>query len=542
MYVATIPNRNSPPAILLRRGYREGGKAKTETIANITDWEPERIEALKRALRGEFDGIVDGVDPINERIFGVLYVLEKLADRIEITKALGKTRMGKLALFLVLARIADQGSRLSAVRWAKDHCVAEILGLTDLHTKELYLALDWLSAHQERIEKKLFKAYMKKKGCPLILVLYDATRAYLEGECNELGAFGYAPDGKKAKEQIVVGLLTAGDGEPLSVKVFEGNTADPSTIFDQIDVLKRRFGIEDVVFVGDRGMVKSKGKEALTENGLKYITALTDPQVRKLLAKDIIQLDLFDQTLCDIEHGHLRLVLYRNEKTRRKEERRRQDKLARLTEKVSERNAVVLQSKRAIPEAGLRKLRAWSKRHKISSFCELNLEDRLLVLTVDDKKKVKDAELDGCYVLETDVTKDKMDAKTVNERYRSLQMVERNFRTLKNGFLELRPIFVRKEERTEGHALCCMLALKIIREANLLLNGSCETPEDDSFQGGLQDALRTMSRWTLHHYKGQGIDFLRLPEMDDVQLAVCQTLAIDPPSKASSRRVMAEAR
>lgn len=135
-----------------------------------------------------------------------------------------------------------------------------------------------------------------------------------------------------------------------------------------------------------------------------------------------------------------------------------------------------------------------------------------------------------------------MDAKTVNERYRSLQMVERNFRTLKNGFLELRPIFLRKEERTEGHALCCMLALKIIRKANLLLNGASETPEDDSFQGGLQDALRTMSRWTLHHYNGEGIEFLRLPDMDEVQLAVCQELAIDPPSKASSRRMMAEAR
>lgn len=407
MYVATIPNRNTPPAILLRKGYREGGKAKTQTIANITDWEPERIEALKRALRGDFDGIVGGVDPINGRIFGVLYVLEKLADRIEITKALGKTRMGKLALFLVLARIADQGSRLSAVRWAKDHCVAEVLGLTNLDKKELYLTLDWLSEHQERIEEKLFKAYIKKKGCPLVLVLYDATRAYLEGECNELGAFGYAPDGKKAKEQIVVGLLTADDGEPLSVKVFEGNTADPSTIYDQIDVLKRRFGIEDVVFVGDRGMVKSKGKQALTDNGFKYITALTDPQVRKLLVKDIIQLDFFDQTLCDIEHGYLRLVLYRNEKTRRKEEKRRQDKLERLTDKVSKRNSLVLQSKRAKPEASLRSLRDWAKRHKISSFCGLELEDRLVVLTVVDKKKTEDAELDGCYVLETGVTKTK---------------------------------------------------------------------------------------------------------------------------------------
>ncbi|MEW6347652.1 MAG: hypothetical protein AB1646_01200 [Thermodesulfobacteriota bacterium] len=160
------------------------------------------------------------------------------------------------------------------------------------------------------------------------------------------------------KEQIVIGLLTADDGEPLSIKVFEGNTGDPITVSHQIDVLKRRFGVQDVVFVGDRGMVKSKGKEALKENGLRYITALTNPQIRKLLGRDIIQLDFFDETVCEIEHDNLRLVLYRNEKIREKEENRRNDKLRRLTELVFKRNVKVAEAKRAKPEAGLRKLTA----------------------------------------------------------------------------------------------------------------------------------------------------------------------------------------
>lgn len=167
MYVAVVPNRNSPPAILLREGYREGGKAKTCTLANITHWKSERIEALTRVLKGEFDGLVAGdVDPITDRIFGVLFILKELADRVGITKALSKTPMGKLALFLVLARIADQGSRLSAVRWAEDHCVAEVLGLDEFDEEDLYRALDWLAARQDKIEKKLYRAYAKKKGFP----------------------------------------------------------------------------------------------------------------------------------------------------------------------------------------------------------------------------------------------------------------------------------------------------------------------------------------------------------------------------------------
>ncbi len=172
MYAAVVPNRNSPPAILLREGRREGAQVKTRTLANITHWKPERIEALRRSLKGEFDGIGLDVDPVVDRNFGVLFVLKRLADRLEITKALGKSRMGKLGLFLVLARIADQGSRLSALRWAEDHCVEEILGLESVHGTEIYEALEWLYDNQGKIEKKLFESYARKTGEPEALVLY----------------------------------------------------------------------------------------------------------------------------------------------------------------------------------------------------------------------------------------------------------------------------------------------------------------------------------------------------------------------------------
>lgn len=182
MYVATIPNRHSPPAILLREGYREGKKVKTRTLANLSHWRPERIDALRRALKGEFDGL--GGEPMCDRIFGVLFVLKQIAERVGLVKVLGQEEMGRCALFLVLARVAHQGSRLSAVRWAQEHAVAEVLGLKDFDENNLYAALDWLAENQARIEDRLYQRYVAQVGRPPVLVLYDVTSSYLEGECK----------------------------------------------------------------------------------------------------------------------------------------------------------------------------------------------------------------------------------------------------------------------------------------------------------------------------------------------------------------------
>jgi len=253
MYIATVPNRKSPPAILLRESYRENGKVKSRTIANLTRWSPERIEALRKAFKGEFDG-VDG-EPISGEIFGVLFALKQLADQVGITRVLGPSEEGRLALFLVLARIAHGGSRLSAVRWAEQHAVSDVLGLEGFDENDLYDALDWLEAEQVRIEQRLYETYVKRTGEPPAMVLYDVTSSYFEGEHNELAEYGYNRDGKKGKKQIVIGLLTGADGEPLAVRVFEGNTADPSTVGEQIELLRQQFGVAEVVFVGDRGMI-----------------------------------------------------------------------------------------------------------------------------------------------------------------------------------------------------------------------------------------------------------------------------------------------
>lgn len=529
MYVARVPNRSSPPAILLRESYREGGKVKTRTVANLSSWPSERVEALRRALKGEFDG-QGGDGPFCDRIFGVLFVLKQIAERLGLVKAFKGAEFAKLALFLVLARLAHQGSRLSAVRWAKEHAVEEVLGLSAFDENDLYDTLDWLAEHQDSIEQQLYRSYLSEVGRPPVLVLYDVTSSYLEGECNELGEYGYNRDGKKGKKQIVIGLLTADDGEPLAVRVFKGNTGDPKTVAAQITALKESFGIEEVVFVGDRGMVKNRGKAALSEAGFRYISALTNAQVRKLMRTNVVQPDLFDTEIQELEWGAKRLVVRCNEVVRRKQAHRRESKLARLHRLIAERNEFVGQSKRADPEAGLRKLSSWSKRHKIARFVTLILEGRKLKLSIDQTLKADDALLDGCYVLETDVPKEKMDAETVDARYRDLQKVERDFRTMKTAMLEVRPIFLRNADRTCAHVFVAMLALKIHRVISAALKRTFGTTDVDPDSITVTDALGSLSRLCFHRYICGDAQVLHLPRLDERQRAIFTALGIRPPS------------
>jgi transposase len=532
MYIATVPNRNSPPAILLREGYRENGKCKSRTIANLSHLPPERIEALRKALRGDFDGFSG--ESVCDRIHGVLFVLHQIATRLGIVRALGKGRMARLLVFLVLARVAHRGSRLSAVRWAKEHAVAEVLGLQQFDEDDLYEALDYAFSNQESIEEQLYRDYVKKNGTAPALVLYDVTSSYLEGEQNALGEYGYNRDGKRGKKQIVIGLLAGSDGEPLAVKVFRGNTTDVQTVGEQIDTVKKRFGVSEVVFVGDRGMVKSKGKQALGEAGLRYITALTDPQVRKLIKSGIIQIELFDETVCEAQCQSRRLILRRNSKVADKEGRRREDKLRKLTDKVQRRNAYVQTHARALGESGLKQLQSWVNRHKLSGFVQLILDGKQLSVEVDQEAKHDDGLLDGCYVLETDVPKDKLGTDSVDARYRDLAMVERNFRSMKTAFLEVRPLFVRTEEHTRGAVFVAMLALKLLRETQSKLAAHFGTTDDDIYAVTVDDALTALGRLCFERLQVEGQSVLRMPRPDARQTEILQALEVSYPSNRTS--------
>lgn len=530
MYVATVPNRSSPPAILLRQSYREHGQVKSRTLANLSHWDPTRIEALRRALRGEFDHLAAA--PTSGPIFAVLFALKQIADQLGLSTAVGKTRSAKLALFLVLARVAHQGSRLSAVRWAQDHAVAEVLGLGSFDEDDLYAALDDLCARQVQIEQALYRQYLRRRGAPPTLFLYDVTSTYLEGQHNALADYGYNRDGKRGKLQIVLGLLADGEGEPLAVRVFAGNSSDPVTVAEQIRIVKQQFGVEELIFVGDRGMVKSKGKQALREAGLRYISALTDPQIRRLLGEGTLQMGLFSEQVCEVEADGVRYLLRKNEAEAAREQHRLKDKLAKLRRKVEQRNEQVNHSLRCQPEAGPRSLQVWAARHKLTGLVELRLEGRTIVLEQKQAALDRVLELAGCYVVVTDVPQEQLSGQDVHDSYLSLQKVERDFRQMKTGLLEVRPVFVRKESRTRGHVFSCLLALKLSREMERRLQASFGTTDANPHAITLPDALAALSRLCLLQYPVDDQTMVtRLPQPDRRQKQILAALGVQLPEK-----------
>jgi transposase len=535
MYIDIVPNRKSPPAVLLREAFREGKKVRKRTLANLSHLEPCRIEALRRALRGDFDHLPES-QPLSGPYFGLLYTLREVAQQLGIVRALGNSRSAKLQLFLVLARLAHAGSRLSAVRWARRQAVEEVLGLGSFDEDDLYSALDLLAERQERIETRLYRHYVKRRGQAPVLFLYDVTSSYLEGEHNELAAYGYNRDRKQGKLQIVVGLLTDRQGEPLAVRVFAGNRQDVTTVGEQIDILKQRFEVSEVVFVGDRGMLKASGKQALQEVGLRYITALTDPQIRKLLHQGTLQMGLFEEQVCEVEAEGRRYVLRKNEAEARRAVHRLEDKLDKLQSWIGDRNQQVLQSSRCQPEAGQRNAQKWIDQHKLASFVKVTLEGRLLQLEIDEQQRQQSLLLAGCYVLETDVAASCLDAQAVHDGYRDLAQVEKDFRTLKTGLLEIRPVFVRKESRTRGHVFACMLALKISRQMQHRLTAQFGTTDAHPHGITLDDAFDSLNRLTLDLYPVEDQLLIpMLPRPDQHQTRILEALKVHLPSKFAKK-------
>ena len=341
MYIATVPNRTSPPAILIRESYRDGKKVKTRTVANITGWPAKRIELLKKLLRGDFDTIaLDNEVSRQGPAIGAIFVLREIARKIGIDEALGRTQKGCRALLLIFARLMIQGSRLKAARWAQEEAVEEVLGIERIHEDDLYETLDWLSKNQAKLEKKFFHA---RHAAPPSLFLYDVTSSYLEGQQNELADYGYNRDKKKGKKQIVIGLLTDPEGDPVAVRVFEGNTNDPKTVAEQIATLTASFGVAETILVGDRGMLKNPQLTSLPE-GFKYITAITKPQIRTLLQKGILQMELFEDALGEVVHEGIRYILRRNPERKREIEQNRGAKLTLLRAFVTAKTSLSCRS------------------------------------------------------------------------------------------------------------------------------------------------------------------------------------------------------
>ena len=458
-----------------------------ETLANLSKLPPDLIELIERHCKHQppppevpgppASGAASSCAIHMGPCYGVLAALDGLAREMGLVQAVGEeSRVQRLALFLVYARLAHRGSRLSAVRWSEDHAVKEILRVGGFDEDDLYAALEDMARRQTSIEAALAP---KPAACPgRAFYLYDVTSVYFEGWENELADFGYKREGKPGKKQLVAGLLTDGTGEPMAIQLYRGNTGDPPTFLDAMQKLKVRFGAQEVAMVGDRGMIKRLGKVALGEAQFCYVTALTDPQIRALLGKKVLQLELFEDKPAEVEVGGKRYVLRCNPQTQARERARRADQWARVQAKITARNQQVEQKPRSKPDSSLKRAQALLTRYRLQGWVKVELAGRKVVWTGDAAARQKQAELDGCYVIESDVPKVVADTQQVHDRYLDLTRVERDFRTLKTGLLELRPIFLRKEGRTRGHALVCLLALKLARELDRRLAPLGLTVED----------------------------------------------------------------
>ena len=394
---------------------------------------------------------------------GSVWLLYAMSKQLGLVQALGPSRQGKLALWQIIARVLDQGSRLSAVRLAGRHAACDILDLDGFNEDDLYDNLDWLAEHQGQIEDRLFKSLYPKQTPGLYL--YDVTSSYLEGTKNELGAFGYNRDGKRGKFQIVIGLLCDSLGQPLSIEVFTGNTSDVKTLARQIHKAADRFGGGPVTFVGDRGMIKGPQIADLAEEGFHYITALTQSQIEKLLSQGVLQMSLFDQPLADVQTDEgLRYILRRNPVRAEEVCQTRQQKLSSLRRRVAEENKYLAEHPRAKAEGALRRVTEYGCKLKVSKWITISVTDRVLEVSVDQAALSEIALLDGCYVLKTDLSCAQADKETVHARYKDLALVEWAFRTSKTAELEMRPIHVRLATRTRGHAFVVMLGYRISQE------------------------------------------------------------------------------
>ncbi len=470
MYVASIPNRNSPPAILLRESYREGAKVKNRTLANLSHWPANKIEALRAVLRGDTAPLAleQGFEIIRTlphgHVAGVLGTLRRLGlDSLLATK---RSRPRDLCEAMIAGRLLEPRSKLALVRALGEQTLssslAQVLGVADADEDELYEAMDWLLERQERIETALAKRHLAEGT----LVLYDVSSTYFEGRHCPLARIGHSRDGRFDRPQIVFGLLTDAEGCPVATEVFDGNTGDPKTVLAQVKKLRERFSLKRVVLVGDRGMITSaRIEEDLKQApGLEWITALRGPAIRKLAHTGALDVSLFDERdLAEIsspDYPGERLVVCRNPLLATERKRKREE-LLQATEKELEKVAVATRraknSLRGKAPIGLRVGRVLG-RFKMGKHFKLEITEDSFGYQRNQDAIAQEAALDGIYVIRTNVALATLSPADVVLSYKRLTHVERAFRCLKTVDLKLRPIHHHLADRVRAHVFICMLA------------------------------------------------------------------------------------
>jgi transposase len=471
MYVATVPNRNSPPAILLRESFRLNGKVRNRTLANLSHWPPAQVDAMRAVLKGATSvgaPLPQAFDIVRSRPHGHVAAVLGTLHRLHLDTLIDKhsSRELDLVVAMIVARVLEPASKLATSRALHPDTLtstlSELLHLDAPSEDELYAAMDWLLPQQARIEQVLAKRHLAEES----LVLYDLTSSYFEGRHCPLAKLGHSRDDKKGKLQVVFGLMTNGEGCPVAVEVYAGNTSDPKTVSDQVTKLRQRFGLQRVILVGDRGMITSA---RIRENlqpapGIEWITALRAPAIKKLASDGVLQLSLFDnRDLAEITHPDFpgeRLIACFNPLLAEERARKRPELLT-ATEKELEKIAVATRRKkrplRGKQNIGLRVGKVLN-RYKMGKHFQIEIQEDSFSYQRRQANIEKEKSLDGIYVIRTNVSPEVFSSEQAVRNYKSLSGVERAFRSLKTVDLHVRPIHHRQPDRVRAHIFLCMLA------------------------------------------------------------------------------------
>lgn len=472
MFIDMVPNRNSRPAILLRESFREGERVRKRTLANISDWPHAKVEALRAVLKGATPtNIRDAFEIARSRPHGHVAAVLGTLRRVGLESVIGskRTRLRDLCVAMITSRIINPTSKLALSRGLSlqtlDNTIGETLNVADSNEEDLYGAMDWLRSRQDAIEQALAKRHLSERT----MVLYDVTSTYFEGRHCPLARLGHSRDGRRDKAQIVFGLLTDGDGCPVAVEVFEGNTGDPKTVAVQIDKVRHRFGLEKIVLVGDRGMItQARIKEDLKKNpGLEWITALRSPAIQQLLAAGAIQLSLFDEKdLAEIsspDYPGERLIVCKNPLLADDRKRKREELLCATEKELEKIRAATSRAKnklRGKDAIGLRVGKVLGQ-YKVGKHFNLHITETTFRYERNTAKIETEAALDGIYVIRTSLGQDVLGAEDTVLAYKRLAQIERGFRSMKTVDLRVRPIYHRLAERVRAHVFLCMLALYV---------------------------------------------------------------------------------
>ena len=470
MYIETVPNRNSRPAILLREGWRDGRRTRKRTLANLTDWPVEKIQALQAVLKGNYRGFApaDGFSIERTRPHGQVAAVLGTLRRLKLDRLLAAQRCRErdAVIAMIVARVLEPRSKLATARAlctaTLSSTLGELLDLSDCDEELLYQAMDWLLPRQDKIEQALAQRHLSEGT----LALYDVSSTYFEGRCCPLARYGYSRDGKRDKLQITFGLLTNAEGCPVAVEVFEGNTADPKTLNSVIAKLRAQFALKRVVLVGDRGMITSARirDELAPCEGLDWITALRAPQIQELLQGGTLQLSLFDQQdlaeITDPAYPGERLIACRNPLLAEARARKRNDLLAATERQLNQISAATQRARNPLRGKARIALRAGGVlgRYKMLKHFRITIEETGFTFVRDDASIAREAALDGIYVVRTSVPAAALASDQAVRAYKRLAEVERAFRSLKSVDLKVRPIHHRLEDRVRAHVFLCMLA------------------------------------------------------------------------------------